>query len=215
MDGISAKLKDICDVADKYGALVMVDESHATGVLGARGRGAVEKEGVLSRVHIITSTFGKAMGGASGGFTTGRKEIIDVLRQRSRTNLFSNSLAPAIAYAAHYVFTHFDTELKDIRGSLLENTSYFRSHMEKLGFTLGGDGTHPITPVMLFQEPLAVTMADALLQKGIYVRGFTYPVVPKGKARIRVQISAGHTKAHLDTAIAAFAEAGKELKIIN
>ncbi len=215
MDGISARLNDICDVAEKYDALVMVDESHATGVLGARGRGAVEKEGVLQRVHIITSTFGKAMGGASGGFTTGRKEIIEVLRQRSRTNLFSNSLAPAIAYAAHYVFTHFDTEFKDMRGALLENTTYFRSRMEQLGFTLGGDGTHPITPVMLYEESLAVKMADVLLQKGIYVRGFTYPVVPKGKARIRVQLSAGHTKEHLDKAIAAFCEAGKELKVIS
>lgn len=214
MDGISAPLSKICDLAEKYGALVVVDESHATGVLGATGRGSVEKEGVLGRVDLITSTFGKAMGGASGGFTTGRKEIIQVLHQRSRTTLFSNALIPAIAHAALYVLQNFDGELKDIRGALLENTTYFREKMANLGFNLGGDGTHPITPVMLFEESLAGQMASKLLEKGIYVRGFTYPVVPKGKARIRVQISAGHTKEHLDKAIKAFEEVGKVMGII-
>lgn len=214
MDGISAPLSAICDLAEKYGALTVVDESHASGVLGATGRGSVEKENVLGRVDLITSTFGKALGGASGGFTTGRKEIIDVLRQRSRTTLFSNALVPSVAYAAKYVLENFDGELKDIRGALLQNTTYFREQMQKLGFTLGGDGTHPITPVMLFEEPLAGQMATALLEKGIYVRGFTYPVVPKGKARIRVQISAGHTKEHLDKAIEAFTGVGRAMKLI-
>lgn len=214
MDGISAPLSKICDLAEHYGALVVVDESHATGVLGERGRGSVEKEGVLGRVDLITSTFGKALGGASGGFTTGRKEIIQILHQRSRTELFSNSLMPAIAYTAMYVLQNFDGELKNIRGTLLENTSYFRSRMQDLGFNLGGDGTHPITPVMLFEEALASKIADTLLVEGIYVRGFTYPVVPKGKARIRVQISAGHTRAHLDRAINAFEKVGKEFNII-
>ncbi|MFA5953999.1 MAG: glycine C-acetyltransferase [Patescibacteria group bacterium] len=214
MDGVSAKLAAICDLAERYGALVMVDESHATGVLGERGRGSVEKEGVLGRVDLITSTFGKAMGGACGGFTTGHKKIIDVLRQRSRPNLFSNSLMPAVAYAAKYVFEHFDNELKDIRGSLLENTTYFRTRMDAAGFKLGGDGTHPITPVMLFDEATAATMAEKLLAHGIYVRGFTYPVVPKGKARIRVQISAAHTTEQLDKAIAAFSAVGREMNVI-
>ncbi|HYC34145.1 MAG TPA: glycine C-acetyltransferase [Candidatus Paceibacterota bacterium] len=214
MDGITAKLSQICDLGEKYGALVVSDESHATGVLGERGRGAVEKENVLGRIDLITSTFGKAMGGAGGGFTTGRKEIIEVLRQRSRTSLFTNALAPMIAYTALYVFKNFDTEFKGSRGSLMENVAYFREKMTSLGFTLGGDGTHPITPVMLFEEMLATKMADLLLEKGIYVRGFTYPVVPKGKARIRVQISAGHTREQLEKAIKAFEEAGRELNII-
>ena len=214
MDGITAKLKEICDLADKYGALVMVDDSHASGVLGKTGRGSIEQAGVMDRIDILTSTFGKALGGAGGGFTAGRKEIIDVLRQRSRTTLFSNSLPPGIANAALYVLQNFDSSLAHLKDQLMENTVYFRSQMEKLGFTLGGDGKHPITPVMLIEEKLATKMASALFKKGIYVRGFTYPVVPKGKARIRVQISAAHTKEQMDKTVKAFEEVGKEMKII-
>ena len=214
MDGITAKLKEICDLADKYGALVMVDDSHASGVLGRTGRGSIEQAGVMDRIDILTSTFGKALGGAGGGFTAGKKEIIQVLHQRSRTTLFSNSVTPAIANAAMYVLQNFDRKLSGRRRQLEENTAYFRGAMEKLGFTLGGDGKHPITPVMLFEEKLATDMARALFGKGIYVRGFTYPVVPKGKARIRVQISAAHTKKHMDEAVAAFQSVGQEYKII-
>ncbi len=213
MDGITGKIKEICDLADKYGALVMVDDSHASGVLGEHGRGSVE--GLMDRVDILTSTFGKALGGAGGGFTAGRKEIIDVLHQRSRTTLFSNSLPPMIASAALYVLQNYDSKFDGYRKQLIDNTAYFRSAMEKLGFKLGGDGKHPITPVMLMEEKLAQEMAKALFEKGIYVRGFTYPVVPKGKARIRVQISAAHTKEQMDKAVKAFEEVGKEMKIIN
>ncbi len=212
MDGITAKVKEICDLAEKYGALVMVDDSHASGVLGSHGRGSVE--GLMDRVDILTSTFGKAMGGAGGGFTAGRKEIIQVLHQRSRTTLFSNSLPPAIANAALFVLKNYDSEFDHHRQQLVENTSYFRGQMEKLGFKLGGDGKHPITPVMLMEEKVAQDMAKALFAKGIYVRGFTYPVVPKGKARIRVQISAAHTKDQMDKAVKAFEEVGKEMGII-
>ena len=214
MDGDTAKLKEICDLADKYGALVMVDDSHASGVLGRTGRGSIEQAGVMDRIDILTSTFGKALGGAGGGVTAGKKEIIQVLHQRSRTTLFSNSMTPAIANAAMYVLQNFDKKLSGRRKQLEENTAYFRAAMEKLGFTLGGDGKHPITPVMLFEEKLATDMARALFGKGIYVRGFTYPVVPKGKARIRVQISAAHTKKHMDEAVAAFQSVGREYKII-
>jgi glycine C-acetyltransferase len=214
MDGITAKLKEICDLADKYGAMVMVDDSHASGVLGKSGRGSIEQAGVMDRIDILTSTFGKAMGGAGGGFTAGRKEIIQVLHQRSRTTLFSNSLPPAIANAALYVLQNYDAKFIKNRETLESNTNYFRVAMEKLGFTLGGDGKHPITPVMLGEEKLAADMARALFGKGIYVRGFTYPVVPKGKARIRVQISAAHTKEQMDAAVKAFEEVGKEFKII-
>lgn len=214
MDGITAKLKEICDLADKYGALVMVDDSHASGVLGKTGRGSIEQAGVMGRVDILTSTFGKALGGAGGGFTAGRKEIIQVLHQRSRTTLFSNSLPPMIASAALYVLQNYDSKFIKSREMLEENTNYFRGQMEKLGFTLGGDGKHPITPVMLMEETLARDMASALFKKGIYVRGFTYPVVPKGKARIRVQISAAHTKEQMDQALSAFAEVGKAMNII-
>jgi glycine C-acetyltransferase len=214
MDGITAKLKEICDLADKYGALVMVDDSHASGVLGKSGRGSIEQAGVMERIDILTSTFGKALGGAGGGFTAGRKEIIQVLHQRSRTTLFSNSLPPAIANAALYVLQNYDVKFIKNRETLESNTAYFRSAMEKLGFTLGGDGKHPITPVMLGEEKLAADMARALFEKGIYVRGFTYPVVPKGKARIRVQISAAHTKEQMDKAVKAFEEVGKEMGII-
>lgn len=212
MDGITAKLKEICDLAEKYGAMVMVDDSHASGVLGEHGRGSVE--GLMDRVDILTSTFGKALGGAGGGFTAGRKEIIDVLHQRSRTTLFSNSLPPAIANAALYVLQNYDSKFNEARNRLVENTNYFRSAMEKLGFSLGGDGKHPITPVMLGEERLAGEMAAALYKKGIYVRGFTYPVVPKGKARIRVQISAAHTKEQMDKAISAFAEVGQDFGVL-
>lgn len=212
MDGITAKVSQICDLAEKYGALVMVDDSHGSGVLGQKGRGSVE--GLMGRVDILTSTFGKALGGAGGGFTAGRKEIIQVLHQRSRTALFSNSLPPAIAAAALYVLQSFDSSLAHLRDQLADNTKYFREKMEKLGFALGGDGKHAITPVMLGEEKLAVDVASALFQKGIYVRGFTYPVVPKGKARIRVQISAAHTKAQMDRAVAAFEEVGREMKIV-
>src|SRR3989344_801661 len=212
MDGDTAKISEICDLAEKYGAMVMVDDSHGSGVLGAHGRGSIE--GLMDRVDILTSTFGKALGGAGGGFTAGRKEIIEYLRQRSRTTLFSNSLPPGIANAALYVLQNFDSSLAHLKDQLMENTVYFRSQMEKLGFTLGGDGKHPITPVMLIEEKLATKMASALFKKGIYVRGFTYPVVPKGKARIRVQISAAHTKEQMDKTVKAFEEVGKEMKII-
>jgi glycine C-acetyltransferase len=214
MDGITAKLKEICDLAEKYGAMVMVDDSHASGVLGKTGRGSIEQAGAMDRIDILTSTFGKAMGGAGGGFTAGRKEIIQVLHQRSRTTLFSNSLPPAIANAALYVLQSYDSKFIKNREVLEENTKYFREAMEKLGFILGGDGKHPITPVMLMEEKLASQMASKLFEKGIYVRGFTYPVVPKGKARIRVQISAAHTKEQMGKAIKAFEEAGKEMGII-
>ncbi|PIR96068.1 MAG: glycine C-acetyltransferase [Candidatus Doudnabacteria bacterium CG10_big_fil_rev_8_21_14_0_10_42_18] len=212
MDGETAKIKEICDLAEKYGAMVMVDDSHGSGVLGENGRGAVE--GLMDRVDILTSTFGKALGGAGGGFTAGRKEIIDVLRQRSRTTLFSNALPPMIASAALYVLQNFDSSLSHLRKQLVENTSYFREKMEKLGFKLGGDGRHSITPVMLYEERVATDMADKLFEKGIYVKGFTFPVVPKGTARIRVQISAVHTKEQMNKTVAAFEEAGKEFGIL-
>ncbi len=214
MDGITAKLKEICDLADKYGALVMVDDSHASGVLGKTGRGSIEQAGVMDRIDILTSTFGKALGGAGGGFTAGKKEIIQVLHQRSRTTLFSNSLPPMIASAALYVLQNYDTKFISSREKLEENTNYFRNKMEELGFSLGGDGKHPITPVMLMEETLARDMAKALFGKGVYVRGFTYPVVPKGKARIRVQISAAHTIEQMDQAVTAFAEVGRDMGII-
>lgn len=213
MDGDTAPLKEICDLADKYGALVMVDDSHASGVLGARGRGSVE--GLMDRIDILTSTFGKALGGAGGGFTAGRKEIIEYLRQRSRTTLFSNSLPPPIAVAGLAVLRSFDGELSDARQRLADNTRYFRNAMLRFGFTLGGDGKHPITPIMLGDEKLAVDMASALREQRIYVRGFTYPVVPMGKARIRVQISAAHTREQMDRAITAFSEVGKNMGIIS
>lgn len=212
MDGETAKLKELCDLAEKYGALLMVDDSHASGVLGAKGRGSVE--GFMDRIDILTSTFGKALGGATGGFTAGKKEIIDVLRQRSRTTLFSNSLPPAIAYVVMQILKNYDSKYIKLREKLAENNSYFRGQMEKLGFKLGGDGKHAITPVMLMEEKLAADMARALFAKGIYVRGFTYPVVPKGKARIRVQISAAHTKEQMDKAVQAFGEVGKGFGVL-
>ena len=212
MDGITAKIGAICDLAEKYDALVMVDDSHGSGVLGRNGRGSIE--GLMDRVDLMTSTFGKGLGGAGGGFTAGRKEIIEYLRQRSRTSLFSNSLPPALASAALYILKNFDGELKGNRKALEQNTTYFRDKMAALGFTLGGDGKHPITPVMLFEERLATEMAGKLFNEGVYVRGFTYPVVPKGKARIRVQLSAAHSKPQMDRAVAAFQKVGKEMGII-
>lgn len=202
MDGETAKLKEISALAKKYDALLMVDDSHGSGVLGKRGRGSIEHAGI--KPDILTSTFGKALGGASGGFTAGSKELVEYLRQRSRPYLFSNTLVPAVAHAALYVLKNFDKKFLRLRQKLEENTSYFRAGLEKLGFTVGGDSTHPITPVMFPDEITAVKAADALYKKGIYVRAFTYPVVPKGKARIRVQISAAHSKAHLDRALEAF-----------
>ena len=212
MDGIVAKLDEICDLADKYDALVMVDECHATGFIGKTGRGTVELKNVMNRVDIVTGTLGKALGGAMGGYTTGKKEIIEILRQRSRPYLFSNSLAPAIVGASLKVFDLIadDTTLRD---QLEWNTNYFRTEMEKAGFDLvGADAA--IVPVMLYDAKLSQTMANKLLEKSIYVIGFFFPVVPKEKARIRVQLSAAHTKEHLDKAIAAFIEVGKELKVI-
>ena len=212
MDGIIADLKSICDLADKYDALVMVDDSHATGFVGETGRGTSEHCGVQGRVDIITSTLGKALGGASGGFTTGRKEIIALLRQRSRPYLFSNTLAPVIVGASLTVLDVLN-ESKDQIKKLRDNTIYFREKMSAAGFALSGS-VHPITPVMLYDEKLAQEMARRLLEKGIYVIGFCYPVVPKGKARIRVQISAAHTRAQLDKCIAAFVEVGVEMGVI-
>jgi glycine C-acetyltransferase len=212
MDGIVAKLDEICDLADKYDALVMVDECHATGFIGKTGRGTVELKNVMDRVDIVTGTLGKALGGAMGGYTTGKKEIIEILRQRSRPYLFSNSLAPTIVGASLKVFDLIsnDTSLRD---QLEWNTNYFRVEMEKAGFDLvGADAA--IVPVMLYDAKLSQEMANRLLEKGIYVIGFFFPVVPKGKARIRVQLSAAHTKEHLNKAITAFIEVGKELKII-
>ncbi|WP_163835758.1 glycine C-acetyltransferase [Spartinivicinus ruber] len=212
MDGIIADLKSVCDLADKYDALVMVDDSHAVGFVGAHGRGSHEYAGVIDRVDIITGTLGKALGGASGGYTSGRKEIIDLLRQRSRPYLFSNSLAPSIAAASIEVLGMLK-ESDDLRDRLWENAAYFRAEMEKAGFTLAGKD-HAIIPVMIGDAALAAKMADMMLEKGIYVVGFSYPVVPKGQARIRTQISAGHTKQHIDKAVAAFIEVGKALNII-
>ena len=213
MDGEIAKLDEIKMLCDKHDAIFVVDDSHGSGVLGKTGRGSIEERGVLGKVDIITSTFGKALGGAGGGLTTGKKEVIDLLRQRSRTYLFSNSLMPAIAGAALYVIEHFNKEFLPLKKKLAENTKYFRTKLEKLGYTLGG-GSHPITPIMTMDEPKTMALADELLKEGLYVRGFAYPVVPKGKGRIRVQISAAHTKKQLDKAIVALEKAGKKLGII-
>lgn len=212
MDGLVAPLDKICDLADKYDALVMVDECHAAGFIGATGKGTMEAKGVMGRVDIITGTLGKALGGAMGGYTTAKKEIIEILRQRSRPYLFSNSLAPAIVGASIKVFELLekDTTLRD---KLEWNTNYFKEGMKKAGFDII-DGDSAIVPVMLYDAKLSQIMADELLKKGIYVIGFFYPVVPKDKARIRVQLSAAHNKEHLDKAIAAFTEVGKSLNII-
>ena len=212
MDGDIAPLEEICDLADQYGAMVMVDDSHATGFTGKTGRGSIEHCGVMGRVDVVTSTLGKALGGASGGFTSGRKEIVDMLRQRSRPYLFSNTVAPAIVGAAIKAFEMLSatTERRD---RLEANTLHFREAMTAAGFQIR-PGVHPIVPIMLGEAKLAGTMADALLERGIYVIGFSYPVVPKGQARIRVQLSAGHTRAHIDQAVAAFTEVGRELGVI-
>jgi len=212
MDGIVAPLDKICDLADKYDAMVMIDECHATGFIGETGRGTLEEKGVMDRIDIITGTLGKAMGGAMGGYTTGKKEIIEILRQRSRPYLFSNSLAPAIVGASIKVFEMLATDTT-LRDTLAENTSYFKEGMKKAGFDII-DGDSAIVPVMLYDAKLSQTMANMLLKEGIYVIGFFFPVVPKDKARIRVQLSAAHTKAHLDKAIAAFIKVGKSLEII-
>ncbi len=212
MDGLVAPLDEICNLADKYDALVMIDECHATGFIGKTGRGTLEEKGVLGRIDIITGTLGKALGGAMGGYTTAKKEIIDILRQRSRPYLFSNSLAPAIVGASIKVFDMLknDTSLRD---TLELNTDYFKKGIKKAGFDIV-DGDSAIVPVMLYDAKLSQTMANMLLEEGIYVIGFFFPVVPKGKARIRVQLSAAHKKEHLDKAIQAFIKVGKSLNII-
>ena len=212
MDGIVASLDKICDLADKYDAMVMVDECHATGFIGKTGRGTLELKEVLDRVDIVTGTLGKALGGAMGGYTTAKKEIIEILRQRSRPYLFSNSLAPSIVGASLKVFEMLENDTS-LRDKLEGNTNYFRKGMEEAGFDLvGADAA--IVPVMLYDAKLSQDMANALLKEGIYVIGFFFPVVPKGKARIRVQLSAAHTKEHLDKAIAAFTKVGKALNVI-
>lgn len=209
MDGTIAQLDKICDLADRYEALVMSDECHATGFIGKTGRGVPEYRGVMGRVDIITGTLGKALGGASGGFTSGRKEIVDLLRQRSRPYLFSNTLAPSIVGASIAVLDLL-SQTTELRDKLEDNTRYFRAKMTKAGFDIK-PGEHPIVPIMLHDAVLSQKFAEKLLGKGIYVIGFYYPVVPKGQARIRVQISAVHEKEHLDQAIRAFTEVGKEL----
>jgi len=212
MDGTIAQLDKICDLADKYEALVMIDESHCSGFMGKTGRGTHEHCGVMGRIDIITGTLGKALGGASGGFTAGKKEIIDMLRQRSRPYLFSNTLAPAIAGASVAVLDLL-SETTSLRDKLEKNTLYFREKITAAGFDIK-EGIHPIVPVMLYDAKLAQEFAAKMLDEGIYVIGFYYPVVPQGKARIRVQISAAHEQHHLDKAIAAFIKVGKELKVI-
>ncbi|MGB0509048.1 MAG: glycine C-acetyltransferase [Schleiferiaceae bacterium] len=212
MDGYVAQLDKICDLADKYDALVMVDECHATGFIGKTGRGTVELKNVLGRVDIITGTLGKALGGAMGGFTTGRKEIIEMLRQKSRPYLFSNSLAPTIVGASIEVFNLL-SESTELRDKLEWNINYFKEGVKAAGFDYK-DGESAIVPIMLYDAALSQEFADRLLEEGIYVIGFFYPVVPKEQARIRVQLSAGHDKAHLDRAIAAFTKVGKELGVL-
>ncbi|MEO6327541.1 MAG: glycine C-acetyltransferase [Ginsengibacter sp.] len=212
MDGTIAKLDVICDLADKYNAIVMVDDSHSSGFLGKTGRGTHEYRNVIGRIDIITGTLGKALGGASGGFTSGKKEIIEMLRQRSRPYLFSNTLAPSIAGASIAVLDMLSKTTK-LRDNLEKNTKYFRAKMTKAGFDIK-QGEHPIVPIMLYDAVLAQTFAANLLNEGIYVIGFFFPVVPKGQARIRVQLSAAHKTKHLDKAIAAFTKVGKELGVI-
>ncbi len=212
MDGYVAQMDAICDLADQYDALVMVDECHATGFIGATGRGSIELRGVLGRVDIITGTLGKALGGAMGGFTTGKKEVIEMLRQRSRPYLFSNSLAPAIVGASIAVLDLL-SETTELRDKLEANVQQFKTGMRAAGFDFK-DGESAIVPVMLYDAALSQRFADALLQRGIYVIGFFFPVVPKGQARIRVQLSAAHSPEHIDRAIAAFTEVGRELGVI-
>jgi glycine C-acetyltransferase len=212
MDGYIAKLDGICDLAERYNAMVMVDDSHATGYIGRSGRGTPEHCGVQGRVDVITSTLGKALGGASGGYTTGRREIIELLRQRSRPYLFSNTLTPALTAAGIEVFRMLSATTA-LRDKLMDNTRYFRATLSKLGYDLL-DGETAIVPVMLYDARLASQVADAMLDEGIYVIGFSFPVVPKDRARIRVQISAAHEREHLDRAVAAFAKVGRNLGVI-
>jgi glycine C-acetyltransferase len=212
MDGVVAPLDKICDLADKYDALVMVDECHAAGFIGATGKGTLEAKGVMGRVDIVTGTLGKALGGAMGGYTTAKKEIIEILRQRSRPYLFSNSLAPAIVGASIKIFELLEKETT-LRDRLEWNTRYFKEQIKKVGFDII-DGDSAIVPVMLYDAKLAQKMANELLKKGIYVIGFFFPVVPKDKARIRVQLSAAHTKEQIDQAITAFSEVGKMLNVL-
>jgi glycine C-acetyltransferase len=213
MDGSIAKLDEICDLADKYGAMVMVDECHATGFIGKTGRGTIELKNVMGRVDIITGTYGKALGGASGGFTAAKKEIVELLRQRSRPYLFSNTLAPSIVGASLKVLDILSAST-GLRDTLEKNTKYFREKMTAAGFDIL-PGVHPITPVMLYDAKLAQTFAAKLLDEGVYVIGFFYPVVPNGKARIRVQISAGHDFQQIDQAVAAFVKVGRELGVVD
>lgn len=213
MDGVIANLQGVCDLADEFGALVMVDDSHAVGFVGDKGRGTPEHCDVMGRVDIITGTFGKALGGASGGYTAGRQEIVDWLRQRSRPYLFSNTLTPSLA-AATLAALDMLAEGDELRIKLRENSAYFRERMSALGFELAG-ADHPIIPVMLGDAALATQMADRLLELGIYVIGFSYPVVPQGQARIRTQMSAAHEREHIDQAVEAFAKVGRELGVIN
>ena len=212
MDGTIAQLDKIVALAEKYQALVMTDECHSTGFMGKTGRGVHEHRGVMGKIDIITGTLGKALGGASGGFTSGRKEIIELLRQRSRPYLFSNTLAPSITGASLAVLELL-SETTELRDTLEKNTQYFREKMEAVGFDIK-PGEHAIVPIMLYDAVLSQKMAEKLLERGIYVIGFYYPVVPKGQARIRVQISAGHQQQHLDQAIEAFISVGKELGVI-
>ena len=212
MDGTIAKLDTICDLADQYNAIVMIDECHSSGFLGKTGRGTHEYRGVMGRIDIITGTLGKALGGASGGFTSGKKEVIELLRQRSRPYLFSNTVAPSIVGASIAVLDML-TETTELRDKLAYNTEYFRTKMTEAGFDIK-PGDHPIVPIMLYEATVAQAFAAALLNEGIYVIGFFFPVVAKGLARIRVQLSAAHTQAHLDKAIAAFTKVGKELGVI-
>ncbi len=214
MDGYYANLPAICDLADEYGAITFMDDCHAVGFVGDKGRGTHEKLGVMGRIDVITGTLGKALGGASGGYTSGRKEIIGWLRQRSRPYLFSNTLAPVIAHASITVLDVLENEGDELRAKLWRNAEHFRTKMEAAGFNLL-PGDHAIIPVMLGDAKLASTMADALLERGIYVIGFSYPVVPKGEARIRVQMSAAHELEHLDRAVEAFTAVGKELGVLS
>jgi glycine C-acetyltransferase len=213
MDGIIANLKGVCDLAEKYGAMVMVDDSHAVGFVGKHGRGSAEHCGVEGRVDIITGTLGKALGGASGGYTSGKRQVVDWLRQRSRPYLFSNTLMPAIAAASLKVFELVENG-DALRRHLYSNAERFRTNMGKLGFTLAG-ADHPIIPVMLGDAALAQEMAARMLKRGIYVIGFSFPVVPKGQARIRTQMSAAHSTADIDRAVEAFGEVGRELDVIS
>ena len=212
MDGDIAPLREICDIAEKHGAAVMVDDSHATGFVGKTGRGSIEHCGVMGRVDVVTSTLGKALGGASGGFTTGRREIIELLRQRSRPYLFSNTLPPPLVSASIEALAMLSASTER-RDRLEQNTARFRAEMTAAGFQIR-PGVHPIVPIMLGDARLATEMADRMLQRGIYVIGFSYPVVPKGQARIRVQLSAAHSLADVDAAVAAFVAVGKELGVV-